>query len=383
MSGQIKNILILSASIGSGHDRAANALAGALQNRYPLAQITVVDFMDGERSYLSGFMKETYLRMLRLSPNIYDVLYRWTQSGRQGTGMGTLMARVLQESMLEIIETYQPDWLIATHPFSCGAAAYLKRKGKIDIPLAGVITDFAVHRLWVYPEVDCYFVAVPELREALLAQGVAAAKVNVTGIPIDSRFSQAVDRSAAGRRLGLATDRYTVLLMGGGLGLGGVSQAIRVLNEISLPLQLVVVAGKNRKLYKKLKTATAASGHPVKLLSYTSQVPELMAAANVLITKPGALTISEALSMKLPMLLYAPIPGQEKENAAYLDAKGAAFWVKNDAELKRLLTGMIVNGNIAAFVQENAKKLGQPRAAETIAAIISRRFDKRGIVAGF
>lgn len=384
MSASIKNILIISASIGSGHDRAANALATALQSRYPLTQITVVDFMDGDSSYLNSFMKETYLKMIRLSPNIYDLLYRWSHTGRQGTEMGNLMARMMKASMKRLIKRYQPDWIIATHPFPCGTAAYLKKTGIIHTPLAGVITDFAVHRLWVYSEVDCYFVAAPEMRDDLLKQGVSAEKICVTGIPIDSRFSASVDRLTGIRDLGLADDRFTVLVMGGGMGLGGLQQAMEVLNTLPVDLQMVVVAGKNKDLYRQLQHVTASFSHEVRLLGYTNRVPELMAAANVLITKPGALTISEALTMKLPMLLYEPIPGQEKENAAYLDAKGAAFWVRDEIDLRRLLMEMIVNSPVMADIQENAGKLGQPRAAENIARIISRRFDKqRGIVAGF
>lgn len=371
-----QNVLIVTASVGAGHDQAARAIGAEIGARYPAARVTIADFMGEENSYLNALLKDTYLKMISVSPQVYDLLYRWSQS-RQLPGVQHLLARAMKRSMRRLYVRYRPDLIIFTHPFPCGAAAYLRRKGKLDAPLVGVVTDFSAHPLWVHDEVDLYFVAADETRDELVRQGAAAERVFPTGIPIDASFGRLLDRCAATRELGLTTREPTVLIMGGGLGIGPVADAVRSLDGIERALQVVVVAGRNAGLRRRLRAIARASRHSIVALGYTRRVRELMAAADLLITKPGALTVSEALSAGLPMVLVSPLPGQEEDNAAYLVDRGAAVLLADAGEAGATVAGLLDRPQALEEMRRLARSLGQPRAASAAAGIIGSRLAAR------
>ncbi|HWR09438.1 MGDG synthase family glycosyltransferase [Sporomusa sp.] len=365
-------ILLVSASMGSGHTQAAQAVKTALELQ-ELTTSQVVDFMAGENSYLNTLVKDAYLKMIDMFPDIYDLLYRLSQMPLPGSKVQSLLAIAMKRNMLTLINTHRPDAIICTHPFPCGAAAYLKRTRRIKIPLIGVITDFAIHRLWCYNETDLYFVATPELKQQLTLQGIDNNRIHATGIPVGPKFSRrpdALEQAAVRRELGFANNHPVVLMMGGGLGLGDLEHAVLAIDALPLPLNLVVVAGRNATLRRSLSAKAQALVHPVKVLGYTRHIPELMSAADLLITKPGALTISEALAVQLPMLLYQAIPGQEEENAAYLTKKGAALWIENTHTLSNTVYELLTNPERLGYMREMASILGRPAAAQTIATTV-------------
>ena len=367
MAAAKKRVLIVSASIGSGHHQAARAIAAELARRQDNLQITIADFMEDTDSYLAAFMKEAYLKMLELSPNLYDLVYRVSQAPLPGFKAQGLLARVLQGGMAQLVRRHRPDLIIATHPFPCGAAAYLRDSRRLRAPLVGVITDFAVHRLWVYEHVDAYFVAAPEIKRELSALGVPARRIYASGIPVHPQFTA----NAGGRgilgELSLAADQPLVLLMGGGLGMGGIRQALASMDELKLPLQFVVLAGKNKELQGKLQEETKSLRHAVRVLGYTDRIPELMRAAAMLVTKPGALTVCEALVSETPLLLYEPIPGQEWENAVFLTQRGVALWAKNRQELKDGVTTLLTRPEQVEKLRKEAEALRRPAAAAAVA----------------
>lgn len=365
-------ILLVSASMGSGHTQAAQAIQTALESQQP-AVSQLVDFMAGQNSYLNTLVKDAYLKMIDIFPDMYDLLYRLSQMPLPGSKVQSLLAIAMKRSMLTLINTYRPDAIICTHPFPCGAAAYLKRTRRVNVPLIGVITDFAIHRLWCYDETDLYFVATPELKHRLALQGIAPNRIYATGIPVGPKFCrrpEPFEQAAIRSELGFANNDPVVLMMGGGLGMGDLEQAVHTLDALPLPLNLIVVAGRNATLRRSLAAQSQTLVHPVKVLGYTRHIPELMAAANLLITKPGALTISEALSVQLPMLLYQAIPGQEEENAAYLTRKGAALWIEHTHALANAVYELITTPERLSYMREMAAMLGRPAAAQTIATTV-------------
>lgn len=382
MSSKIKpaKILLVSASVGAGHTQAAKAVQTAIESQ-ELASAQVTDFMAGENSYLNTLVKEAYLKLIDHFPDMYDLLYRFSQMPLPGSKVQSLMAMAMKRSMLKLINIHRPDAIICTHPFPCGAAAYLKHTRRISVPLIGVITDFAIHRLWCYKETDLYFVATPELKQELAVHGIDQARIYASGIPVGQKFSHmptSAEQRTARYALGFSNDHPIILLMGGGLGMGDLEQAVLAIDALQLPLNLVVVAGRNASLRRSLSAKAPALSHPVKVLGYTCHVPELMAAADLLITKPGALTISEALSMQLPLLLYQAIPGQEEENAAYLTRKGAALWAQNTSSLSSTVYELFTQPKRLDYMREMATLLGRPSAAQTIASTISQELFRTG-----
>lgn len=354
-------ILIISASIGTGHTKAAQAIAMQVRRRYPEAIVETVDFM-ADGYYLNRLIKESYLKMLHLSPNMYDVLYRWTKSAKRFSMQG-IMARAMKRNMKELLDKHRPDIVICTHPFPCSAVAYLKKTQYPNLVLTGVITDFAVHQMWIFDEVDLYFIGSADMLMAMVAKGVSRKRVAVTGIPVLPSFGE-YDRTDTkgkdGRQL------PNILIMGGGLGMGGVQESLHSLEQIARSLRIVVIAGRNKKLRRKLEKFCLRSHHSIRIYEYTDRIPELMASSQLLITKPGALTISEALTMELPMILFDPIPGQEIDNARFLEGKGAAVWVKDGEHIASEAFALLTDKERHDAMRARARALRKPYAAAQI-----------------
>lgn len=367
---QKKSFLIVTASIGSGHVKAAEAISGEIKIKYPDAHIHIVDFMSTETAYLNGFLKEAYLKMLDFMPNVYDFLYNFTAGRAQGISVQSIIAIAMKRNMDEIIRTYEPDIVICTHPFPCAAAAYLKKSHQLHILLACVITDYSVHQLWVYKNVNLYFVANDKLRDGLEARGVKAERIYVTGIPIEESFNKVYDKKVLLSRFNLQEALPIVLIMGGGLGLGGVNFALEQLEKISIPMQILVVTGKNTSLWSKIREYARNSQHKIDVWGYSNNVQEFMAIATCLVSKPGALTISEALAMELPMLLHEPIPGPETDNAAYVSGVGAAIWIKENEKLGEAVADVLCHPELLAEMQKQAHIYKKPYAARDIVSYI-------------
>ena len=321
-------ILILTASIGSGHMRAAEAIRAALAEhaQADTMHVDVVDFMAREVSTVHYLMKRIYLTMLRFVPDLYDVFFRIAGKNTSGGIVRSAFAQVMVRTMGRIIKAYAPDLIIATHPFPEGAAALWRMRHGGVFALAALLTDYALHAIWLVRGVDQYFVATNTMADEMAERGFDPHTVRATGIPIvHANYSLA--REAAQKQAGLTEDLPTLLLMGGGLGLGGMDRTLAALEEVEQRLSILVVAARNAALEAHARSAACSSRHVIRVFSYTDQVSALMRAADLLITKPGGLTISEAFAAGLPLLLHDPIPGPETENAIYATRRGAAVWL--------------------------------------------------------
>lgn len=318
-----KKVLILSASIGTGHTQAARAVEEYVRALPEDWDAEHIDFLSNDVLSIDNIVKETYIKMLDLFPIVYDLLYYSSQGYKKGTIVKTLVAWGLRQRMLRVVAEKKPDLLVFTHPFPAGAAALLKRQRRLHVPLVGVITDFAIHQLWVYPQMDLYCVAASPLKDLLMGQGIDGRRIVVSGIPVRRAFQQL---HWQGSRTAAADTN--ILIMGGGLGMGSIRQALVRLDQIDAVGTFTVVTGHNADLYDEISQLRQELRHPVRVLGYTNHIPELMAQAALLVTKPGALTCTEAATIQVPMVLYSSIPGQEEANAAYMQEKGCACWVK-------------------------------------------------------
>jgi processive 1,2-diacylglycerol beta-glucosyltransferase len=233
------------------------------------------------------------------------------------------------------------------------------------------VTDFDVHALWVHPGVDHYCVASDEVAFRLADRGVPAEKIHVTGIPVMPQFTAPLERAICARELGLAADKFTVLMMAGGAGVGGLDELAARLLQLPHDLQLVALAGRNAELLERLQALAAR--HPGKLfpLGFTTTVERVMTAADLVVTKPGGLSVSECLAQRKPMLLVSPIPGQEERNADYLLEAGAAIKAVDGATLSFKLGRLLAQPQRLHAMSEAAHRIGTPRAARDVLALIS------------
>lgn len=353
-------VLILSASIGSGHTRAAEALQKVFGS-----SAQVVDFTARDVSTLNWLTKKFYLAALRLIPDLYDRIYKFADGRRAGVSARFLSSALMYLPFARLLNKFRPDVVICTHPFPEAAASlwkFLHAKSARRFTLAAVLTDYSLHEIWIYEEVDAYFVATEDMRRELATHCRAGQKIFATGIPIGSEFDS-LEKSCD-------ATRTTILIMGGGLGLGSIEETLAELDKVRKPLKILVVAGLNEKLSTRLKKLRLS--HEVNVLGYVSDVHRLMAAADLLITKPGALTMTEAFAAGLPLILHAPIPGPEALNAAYAVSHGAAVEVGSQ-KISAVVESLLDEPARLVAMKRCAKKISRPHAATDIAGKLIRR----------
>ena len=351
-------ILILSASIGAGHTKAAEAIQLGIRNEEIGIEVRVIDFMAREVSTLNWLTKKIYLAALRFIPDLYDRIYKFADGRKVGVSARFLSSALMYLPFARLLKKFRPDVVICTHPFPEAAASlwkFLHAKSARNFLLATVLTDYSLHEIWIYGEVDAYFVATPDMKRNLAAHCRAGQKIFATGIPINQKF-------AAVKRCPHAVT--TILIMGGGLGLGSIENTLLELDKISKPLKVVVVAGQNEKLLTRLKKFR--SKHELIIFGYVADVHRLMAAADLLITKPGALTMTEAFAVGVPLILHAPIPGPEALNAAYAVTHGAAVSVGKQ-KISAVIEDLLSEPARLDKMSRAAKSIAKPLAAQDIA----------------
>ncbi|MBS7211784.1 MAG: UDP-N-acetylglucosamine--LPS N-acetylglucosamine transferase [Megamonas funiformis] len=369
MSG--KNILVVTASMGSGHNKAANAVAEAIKRKYPVNKINVIDFMSTETAYFNSLVKDIYLKMLDHTPSVYEFFYKFTSDSTKGSTIQSVFAHAMKKDMRELIKKYEADMVICTHPFPCVAASYLKQTGEINIPLITVMTDFCVHQFWLYKNIDIYFTANDLLKKEMVNQGLLEERIFVTGIPVGYNFRVDYNRDDLLAKFKLEKDKPVALIMGGGLGLGGVKNALCQLERLKKDIQILVITGANVALWSEMNEYAQHSKHKIFVWGYSHNIQEFMSVATFLISKPGALTISEALTRELPMILHDPIPGPEVDNAKFVSDNGAAIWVKHQDTLDAVVREVLSDATILPKLRNNAKVLKKPYASDNIADVIA------------
>ena len=362
---QGRRILIVSASIGTGHMQAARAIEEYWSQREPEAHITHVDFLDTDTLSIDNLLKETYLKMIDVFPMLYDLIYRLSKGERKGAVMQTVLSWLLKSRMLKLIKKTQPDAVIFTHPFPLGAACILKRQGLIDVPLMAIMTDFSSHQFWIYPQIDAYFVATEGMVEEVTSCVIPREHVHVTGIPVRRAFFDAAIEDYA------MTKPVRVLVMGGGLGMGSISNALRRLDEIAAIDELVVVAGQNTSLYESLNDMARSMKTKTTVYGYTTNIAELMKEATLLVTKPGALTCMEAVTIGLPMVFFNAIPGQEEANAKLLEELGCARWARDIHNLEDVVTALLINPDRLKAMSTSARNWHVDGAANIYQDIVA------------
>lgn len=328
-----KKILIVSASIGNGHVQAASAIYEELKAHHSCS-VEVVDFLQvGQFRYpklnrlqieLMNLMKTSYYGMLKVAPNLYKELYKITEN-QQTRKILDFINAANQKTMASLITRYRPHVVVCTHPFPLGAASALRDKKRMSYILAGVITDFAVHPWWIAGKVDHYFVANEIMANELLGHGISPKEVTVSGIPVGSQFKSSEKK--------VMNKVPKLLVMGGGLGFGRMEGTLKKLEELPSAVEVTVVTGKNEELQQQLILLTKSLRNKITVLPFSPHIATMMKQADLLITKPGGLTCSEALAVNLPMILLNPLPGQEEDNANYLHQQGSALWIKDEGDI--------------------------------------------------
>lgn len=369
-------ILLMHASAGAGHRRAAEALAVAFRQRDPGAEVKVCDILD----YTSGVFRKTYsegyLDLVRKAPELWGYFY--SESDRKAGApwrkeIRALFNKVNTLTFLRFYREYDPDIAVCTHFMPLQLLTRASRRRRRHAQVYCAVTDFAVHALWILENTDTYYVATEEARRHLLRRGQPADRVQVTGIPIDPVFAGARPKQEALKALGLPADLPVVLLLSGGFGVGPTLELIRAFGSEEPVCRLVVVAGANEGLRREAASLAASIRTPVVVHGFVTNIHEMMDACDLVISKPGGLTTSEVLAKGKPMLVINPIPGQEQRNCETVLEAGAAarLFEVDDAYYK--VKGLLEDRQGLRRMGECARRLGRPGAAADIVADILAR----------
>lgn len=365
----MKRVLFLYATKSSGHRRAADAIRNQLAALDPSVKTTGMDFFTHHYPHLSPFFFRMYVDLMRSLPHVWDYLYDHPDIAAATKELRAFLNLLNVPKLRTLVRREKPDAIVCTQSVPAGFLAQEKRKNRIAVPLFAVITDFVANPYWPVTHMDGYFVPHDDIRQQLMARGVPAQRIMVTGIPIDASFAAAHDRAAARSRLGIRPSETAVLVMGGNHGLGQIETAVHALADCMAPVHTIVVTGHNRALQRRLMKRYAAR-RSVTVLGISNAIAELMDAADVLISKPGGLTSSEALAKRLPMIMVAPLPGQEERNAEFLVRHRVALRCTDVKSLGRMVVDLFSRPASLRRMKEQALALGRPHAARVAASHI-------------
>lgn len=362
-------ILIAHVTAGAGHTRAAEAIGKAFKNLYPDANVKLVDTLDYINSVYKKLYSNTYLALVKHTPRLWGYIYERydQQEERLDDKLRQSLETMQAGDFRDFLDDFSPDVVICTHFLPMELISRWKKKRKSSLPLYAVVTDFALHIFWIVEEVDGYFVANDDVKRELQTRGAKVADIYQSGIPVDPVFSTLPMQSELRDKLGLDPNLPTVLIMGGGYGVGDFTGLVRSFKDVSIKMQLMVVCGRNEALHEELSQVAITLPIPTKVFGFVTNVHELMRASDLMITKPGGLSSSEALAANCPMMIINPIPGQEQRNSDYLLENGAATILHQITDGAYYVEKLLKDQDRLAHMIQQTRRIGKKDAAMEIA----------------
>lgn len=367
-----KKVLILSASTGGGHNRAAKALTQELGKIN--INCNIIDSLKMVNRMVDTVISKGYETSALYTPKAYGKIYRLSDSDLMRRGMDkNLIITYMVKKLKKLIQVEKPDLIIGTHPFPVMAASKLKEKGIADFPLLSIITDFGIHQAHIAKHIDSYIVGDEYVQSILEVQGIAKDRIFPYGIPIEKNFLSPVDTATLKHNLGLE-DKFTVLLMGGSFGAGNILEVLKQLLGVDEDIQIIIVCGRNLSLHHKLDKFLRDHPHhkTIALLGYTNKMNYLMSMSDCIVTKPGGLTVTECILKQLPMIVPFYIPGQEEDNLDFLLNNGLAIKPTHGSELRTLIKNLYDYPEKLQRIRQNMNSAKKEDAAEKIAHLVQQ-----------
>ncbi len=373
----MKKILILYAKYGGGHFSAAKSVYEYICENYTNVEVNMVDCIEYINKFFNKISTDVYKKITKNAPKLWKEVYYHSEKGalsKISNSSNKIMARKLNN----LINEYSPDIVISTHMFATQMISYLKKKGKTNCILATILTDFAPHEQWLVGKDygNFFFVSNDEMRNSLINNfGINGEIVFTTGIPLSNKFEHEFNTDEIYKSFGLSPNKKTILFFGGGEFGIGKNYTISILKALCNHLdefQIIAVSGKNEKMNLAFNQLAEDIGNPanLKIYDYITNVPEAMKISSLVVTKPGGLTSSESLASELPMLIINPIPGQEEENAEFLEKSGVALWIRANDNIETVVNNLLNSPLELNKMKENAKKIAKIHSTRAICEII-------------
>lgn len=372
----MKKVLIFYASYGGGHLSAAKSIKKHIEENYPNIESEMIDCMKFISKPLEKITTGAYREMAKNAPKLWGKVYGGSEKGLL-SHISKDSNKLMSKKLYKCIQSYEPDLIISTHPFSSQMVSYLKRKGLLTCQLATIMTDFAIHRQWLigHEYTDYFFVSNEQMKQDMIDYGVDENKIHVTGIPMSSRFFEHFDKAKVYEMFDLNPTKKVILFFGGGefgLGKEKTTEILKAFIEKLPDYQIVAAAGKNEKMKESFEelVSNCHAQDRVHVLGFTDKIPELMCICSLVVSKPGGLTTTETLASELPMIIINPIPGQEEENAEFLERKGAGVWIHSKDNPEEILVSLFQDTNKLEDMKKSAKLLAKKNSTKEICNIL-------------
>lgn len=373
-------VLILHATVGTGHKTAANALRKVFEMRQP-GDVSVVDALDLTPAFFRKTYARSYIDVTNRAPLAWGLFYKQTDRAPElaelTNNLRKLMESVSLVDLEDLLDTFKPEIIICTHFLPLNMLLRKKRKGELNIPLYCIVTDHAVHTFWIYPDIDGYFVASDTVREQLAVRGVSSRIIHVTGIPVDPDIAKPKDKQQVRAQHGWQQDGAIVSLFAGGIQNDRVRGIASGLLALPYSGTLMIVAGRNETMLNEIRDLRPGTQMGLQVHGFIDFVDDLVAASDLIITKAGGLIVSEILARGTPMVVIDPILGHEEWNADFVVCNGAGVQVRMAEMVPLLVQNLLTHSIWLEELRKGALAAGRPRAAQNIASVIIQQFSGR------
>ncbi len=373
------NILILSASTGGGHMRASKAIESYMTQQNKDINVKIVDSL----LYISPILNKTitggYVYLATKTPKLYGKLYDLTNKDHKFANFVTRLNNIFANKLMPLIDDFRPDIIITTHPFPTEMVSRLKSKKEINIPLICIMTDYAPHKAWINEKVDAYIVANDDMVTKMTTQGVDSRSIYPYGIPVDEVFFEEKEKQLVIEELGLDKNLPTILMMAGSFGVSNVFDVYQNIIDIDIDFQIILVTGRNQKLYNHFEEVIGYTTKNTKLIYFTDEINKFMQASDIIITKPGGLTVTEALACNIPMAVFNAIPGQEEENADFLLKHNMAVRISDGNSCREAIVELLKDREKLEDMKEACKSFDKNDSTKNIFLLINELIENNNI----
>lgn len=380
-----KKVLIMSASTGGGHNRAAKAMKEEIEKRCINDEYITCEIVDSLKlinTTMDKIISNGYEKSAKYTPKAWGGVYKISDTNliSKHEFKGNLFNTLLASKLKKLLKEKKPDLIIGTHPFPMIALSTLKKKypyrnsfnSFFIPPLISVLTDYTAHSAYIQDEIDYYISGDEYVTEVLISEGIEPNKIKCYGIPVEKAFLEHRDKNIVLKELGLSPNKFTVLLMGGSFGAGNIKDTLKELLFIDRDFQILVITGRNESLKEKLEKSLEKANFDKKIavLGFTKNMNDILSAVDIIVSKPGGLTTTECLLKELPMIIPYYIPGQEKENLDFLSNCGAALRTSSKFSLTVLLKVLIDHPERIELLKNNIRAIKKQNTSEDIADLV-------------
>lgn len=374
------NILIFSISAGGGHQNAAEAIKECAILNDKNSKVEIIDTLKYINPLIDKLVIGSYLNSIKINPYLYKKLYYQSEDDDTISSISAKFNEVMSERIISLIKQFNADVLVATHPFPEEMLSILKEKKMINVPVICILTDYAVHSLWVHPNIDAFIVSNSDMIDEMAMRNVDKNLVHVLGIPVKNSFLKNHDKKQTLKELGFSSSLKTVLIMGGSLGIGKISKIYDAISKISIDVQIIAITGNNKKLYNDLIKLKESSKKETRIIGYTNEVNKYMQCCDLLVTKPGGLTVTEAIITGTPMAAFSAIPGAEDKNLDFILRHNIAVYIDNEKNCGSIIENLLLDDEKLKEMGENCRMLSKPDAGNDIYRLISSLIQKNSAI---